>query len=48
MFDCIGVKPFSFCLCFFRREKNRNEFINDRDFRGLLGRVALSGVVRDL
>ena len=29
---CVGVKPFS--LCFFCREKIRNEFINDRDFRG--------------
>ncbi len=49
---CVGViKPLSFSLIFFsyffRFENNRNEFINDRDFRGLLGRVTLSGVVRD-
>ncbi len=49
---CVGVfndeiTPFSFCLFFFsyffRREKSRNEPINDRDFRGLLNRISSSG-----
>ncbi len=49
---CVGVfndeiTPFSFFLFFFsyffRREKSRNEPINDRDFRGLLNRISSSG-----